>query len=125
MHKADVAIASVDGMVKAMKQAQDDVYGRLAKYKDPPIWKQLHDVGVKAEESGNTIHGMASMANPFLPDSVWSFPTNAPNPPPPPYSRYMNVNPIYQDYIKKHAYEISQTPAPQPLVVTTPGPPTA
>lgn len=112
MHHADEAIANTGRMVKAMKQANDDYNDRLKKFGDPPMWKQIHDAGVEAEKEGKNIQGMASMANPYLDDSVWSFPKMAPNPPPPPFQAYQNTNPIFQDYLKENAYKISNTPAP-------------
>lgn len=122
MNKADTAIASVDAMVKSMKMAQDDVNARIGGYKDPPIWKQLDEVGRQAEGAGKTIKGMATMANPFLKDSVWSYPTAAPDPPPPPYSRYMNVNPIYQNFVKDNLFTIKNTPQPSDLKMVTASP---
>jgi hypothetical protein len=112
MKNADEAIGNTARMVKAMKQAHDDYKARLAGFNDPPTWKQIHDAGVVAEKEGKNIQGMASMANPFLDNSVWTFPQHAPNPPPPPFQAYQNVNPIFQDWLKEHAYEIQNTPAP-------------
>jgi len=124
MNKADVAISSVDAMVKSMKMAQDDVNARIGSYKDPPIWKQLDEAGRQAEGAGKQIKGMATMANPFLPNSIWSYPTAAPDPPPPGYSRFMNVNPTYQKYVTDNIYDIKNTPAPEDLMMVTaaPGP---
>lgn len=114
MHKADVAVANVDNMVKAMKQARDDVYDKINKLKDPPMWKALDSAGREAESAGKTVSDMSSMANPFLPDSVWTFPKNHPQPPPPPYSRHMPINPVYQAWLKDNLAAVAATPLPGP-----------
>merc|ERR1719321_1575015 len=112
MKASDEAITNTARMVKAMKQANDDYKDRLKKFGNPPMWKQIHDAGVEAVKAGQNIQGMASMANPFLDSSIWTFPHHAPQPPPPPFQAYQNVNPIFQDWLKEHAYEIQNTPAP-------------
>lgn len=112
MHKADVAVANVDAMTKAMKQAHDDVNAKLNNYREVPMWKQMADAGRSAEQAGKTVRDMASMAHPFLNSSEWTYPNSHPNPPPPPYSRYMPINPTYQGWLHDNIDEVKATPGP-------------
>lgn len=115
MSKADEAVANVDAMVKAMKNAHDEVADKLKAYKDVPMWKQLHEAGRAAADQGKKAQDMASLAHPFLPDSPWTFPKTHPNPPPPPYSRYMETNPTYQAWLKENLAYVKNTPVPTQL----------
>merc|ERR1719217_966639 len=94
-----------------MKDAKEELDKKTNHDRLNPLWKQLDQAGRDAQAAGESVSNMAAVANPFLPDSEWTYPRNHPQAPNPPYSRYMPAHPTYQKWLTDNAWQLN-TPGP-------------